>query len=87
MKGDITGMKNTEYKEYTGPRYSRETQRQRMKRVIDAELTEKQRAALLGYYVEQKNICQLARELGIDKSSVSRRIQCAEHRLRKYLRY
>lgn len=80
-------MKNTEYEEYTGPRYSRETQRQRMKRVIDAELTEKQRAALLGYYVEQKNICQLARELGIDKSSVSRRIQRAEHRLRKYLRY
>ncbi len=81
-------MKSIDYENtYTGPRLPREVQRQRMKRVIDAELTEKQRSALLGYYVQQKNMCQLAREFGVDKSAICRRIQRAERILRKYLRY
>ena len=51
------------------------------------ELTEKQRRVVLGYYFEQKNICRLAEEYGVNKSSISRMLHRAEHRMKQYLKY
>ena len=80
-------MKNIDFKEYFGPRLSREAQLKRLHRVIDAELTEKQRQAVTGYYMEGKNIPELAREYGVNKSTISRTLKRAEQRLRRCLKY
>ena len=87
MKGAITAMKNTGYDGYLGPRLSREAQLRRIRHVMDAELTEAQRQALEGYYLQKKNIPQLARECGVNKSTICRTLQRAERRLRRFLRY
>ena len=80
-------MKSIDYEGYQGPRLSRQQQLLRMQRVITLELTEKQRQAVLGYYIEKKSMPQLAREFGVNKSTVCRTIQRAERRLRRCLRY
>ncbi len=80
-------MKSIAFEGYEGPRLSRSQQLQRLRRVIDHELTEKQRRAVLGYYIDKKNIPQLAREFGVNKSTVCRTLQRAERRLQQCLRY
>lgn len=80
-------MKAIDSEEYQGPRLPRQQQLQRMQRVIDHELTEKQRRAVIGYYIERKNMPELAREFGVCKSTVCRTIQRAEKRLRRCLKY
>ena len=80
-------MKAIGYEGYQGPRLTRQEQLARMHRVIENELTEKQRRAVLGYYVDKKTMPELAREFGVCKSTVCRTIQRAERRLRRCLRY
>ena len=77
-------MKNTDYNGYLGPRLSREAQMLRIRRVMEAELTETQRQVLNGYYLQKKNI---ARERGVNKSTICRTLQRAERRLRRFLKY
>ena len=64
---------------------------ERIKRVISLvirnELTEKQRQVLLMYYFDNKNIIEISKELGINKSSVSRLISRAKMRIEKALKY
>ena len=48
-------MKAIGYEGYQGPRLTRQEQLARMHRVIENELTEKQRRAVLGYYVDKKD--------------------------------
>ena len=69
-------MKAIGYEGYQGPRLTRQEQLARMHRVIENELTEKQRRAVLGYYVDKKTMPELAREFGVCKSTVCRTIQC-----------
>lgn len=73
-------MKAIGYEGYQGPRLTRQEQLARMHRVIENELTEKQRRAVLGYYVDKKTMPELAREFGVCKSTVCRTIQRAERR-------
>lgn len=87
MKGGITGMKRTLYEGYEGPRLPPQIQMQRIRRVIEKELTPKQREILLAYYFQDKNIPQIAAERGIHKSSVCRCLQRAEKRVRLCLKY
>ena len=54
MKGAITAMKNIDYDGYLGPRMTRDVQRRRLQHVLDNELTELQRRAVIGYYLEKK---------------------------------
>ena len=70
-------MKAIGYEGYQGPRLTRQEQLARMHRVIENELTEKQRRAVLGYYVDKKTMPELAREFGVCKSTVCRTIQRA----------
>ncbi len=80
-------MKNIDYDGYRGPRMSRHMMMRRVQSVIDEELTEKQRRVVQGYYLEQKTMPQLAREYGVNKSTICRTLQRAERRMRRFLRY
>ena len=52
-------MKAIGYEDYQGPRLTRQQQIARMHRVIENELTEKQKRAVLGYYVDRKTPAQM----------------------------
>lgn len=80
-------MKNILYDGYLGPRMHREMAIQRVRRVIQEELTDLQREALVAYYFQEKSIPQIARERGVHKSTVSRTLHRAERKLRAYLKY
>lgn len=87
MKGHITGMKNIDYEGYRGPHLPKHIQRERVRAVIEQELTPRQRRAVTGYYLESKTITQMAQEDGVHKSTISRTLHRAERRMRQYLRY
>ena len=55
-------MKRTLYEGYEGPRLSPATQMQRIRRVIEQELTVKQREIMLAYYFQDKSIPEIERE-------------------------
>ena len=80
-------MRNILYEGYLGPRLPREVQLQRIHRVIQEELTQLQREAIIAYYFQQMNIPQIAAQRGVNKSTVSRTLRRAEEKIRRYLRY
>ena len=80
-------MRNTLFDGYEGPRLPRQVQLKRIRRVIEAELTECQRRTLTAYYFRQMTIPQIAEEQGVNKSTVCRTLHRAETRLRRCLRY
>ena len=80
-------MKNILYEGYLGPRLPREVQLKRVQRVIREELTPLQREALVAYYFQEQTITQIARERGVNKSTVCRTLHRAETKLRKFLKY
>lgn len=80
-------MKNTPSDRYQGPRLPREIQLKRVRRAIREELTELQRYTVSAYYLRQQTMEQIARERGVNKSTVCRTLHRAEAKLRKYLKY
>ena len=80
-------MKNILYEGYLGPRLPREVQLQRVRRVIAEELTDTQREMLTAYYFQELTMTQIARDRGVNKSTVCRTIHRAEHKLRRFLKY
>lgn len=56
-------------------------------RALREEVTPRQRQMLLLYYAERLNMRQIAAQLRVDKSTVSRTIKRGEERLRRCLRY
>lgn len=87
MTGGIIVGKNTLYDGYQGPRLPKQVLQARLDRVIREELTPLQRTTLLAYYFQEQTIPQIARERGVNKSTVSRTLKRAEEKLRRYLRY
>lgn len=69
------------------PRLPKSLQLKRLHRVIEAELTQKQREILVAYYFQDKSMTQIARERGISVSTVSRTLHRAEVRVRRCLQY
>lgn len=80
-------MKSTDYDGYLGPRLSREAQLRRVKNVMERELTERQRMIVEGVYFQRRTMTSIARELGVNKSTVCRTFHRAEARIRRLLRY
>ena len=80
-------MKNIPYEGYKGIRMPKEVQMMRVRRVIEEELTPCQREILIAYYSQDLNIPQIARDRGINKSTVCRTLHRAEGKLRRYLKY
>ena len=66
---------------------SRLKEKKRLEQVLRHELTPLQRETVIAYYVLQKNIPTIARERGVNKSTVCRTLQRGEARLRRCLRY
>ena len=66
-------------------------QLERMKRNLriarEKELTPRQRCMLELYYDRQMSVTEIAQELGVNLSTVSRTLQRARNRLRHYLQY
>ena len=77
-------MKNTRYE---GRRLPREVQLDRLQRAIREELTELQQYTLCAYYFRQQTLEQIARDRGVNKSTVCRTLHRAEEKLRRLLRY
>lgn len=87
MTGGTIAVKNTLFKDYRGPRLPRQVQLRRVQRVIQEELTPCQRQTLTDYYFRQMRITDIARERGVNKSTVCRTLHRAEERVRRCLRY
>lgn len=56
-------------------------------RALNQDITGRQRQFLTMYYVEGLSMVEIARRLGLDKSTVSRTIRRGTDRLRRVLRY
>lgn len=65
----------------------RQRQLQRIRLVMQKELTPLQQQVLQEYYIFQRNIPQIARDRGVHKSTVCRTLHRAEDKLRRYLQY
>lgn len=80
-------MRNTRFDTYPGLRLPREYQKMRMNKVIREELTQLQRRTLHDYYFRHLTIPEIARERGVNKSTVCRTLKRAEARIRRFLQY
>lgn len=80
-------MRNILYEGYQGPRLPREVQLKRVQRVIQEELTQLQRETLLAYYFQELTLEQIAKDRGVNKSTVCRTLHRAEQKLRRFLKY
>ena len=80
-------MRNTLFEDYQGPRLPRHIQLKRIKNVIMQELTPLQRETVLAYYFGGQNICDIARQRCVNKSTVCRTLHRAEQQIRRCLRY
>ncbi len=80
-------MRNILYEGYLGPRLPREVQLKRVQRVIREELTPLQQEVLVAVYFENRTVTQIARDRGVNKSTVCRTLHRAEERLRRFLKY
>lgn len=61
--------------------------RQKLRQAREAELTPRQRQILSMRYEQQLSPAQIARELGVHRSTVSRTLHRAQARLHHYLQY
>ena len=80
-------MRNILYDNQWGLELPPEVQIQRILRVIDQELTEKQRAYLYAYYFDEQSVSQIARRYGVHRSTVMHTLRRAEARIRRFLTY
>lgn len=84
--------KNTDiilFENYVNNKGTNNESRNRMKKLlsqaIDRGLTEKQKACIIGYYINGKKQKEIAKELGIDSSTVSRHITVAKKKLKDFV--
>ena len=68
-------------------RLPRHVQLERVHQVMQRELTPLEREVLTDYYFQRKTMARIARERGVNKSSVCRAVHRAEERLRRFLLY
>ncbi len=80
-------MKNTLYDPKWGMDLPKEVQIQRILRVMEQELTEKQRRTLHAYYFDGLRPAEIARRQGVHRSTVHRTLSRAAARLRRHLIY
>ena len=87
MTGGIGEMRNILYDSELGLDLPQGVQIRRLRRVMDQELTPRQRETVVLYYFEEKRMAEIARIQGVHRSTVLRTLRRAEDRLRRYLRY
>lgn len=77
----------TLYQQGTSNRLERERMKQILTRAIRHELTDRQRDCITMYYLEGKKMKDIAQELHLSKSTVTRHIQSATRKLQKVASY
>ena len=87
MTGGTGEMRNILYDNEFGLELPREIQIKRILRVMERELTEKQRQTLMAYYFDDLSPAEIARRQGVNRSTVCRTLRRAEHRRRRRLMY
>ena len=87
MTGGIGVATNTRFNAKIQKYLPREVQMARVRAVLYLELTQLQRDTLSDYYFEGKTLEQIAREQGVNKSTVCRTLHRAVEKLRRFLRY
>ena len=80
-------MRNIPYDNTFGLELPRQVQIQRILRVMDGELTLKQRLYLDAYSFDEQSPSQIARRYGVHRSTVTRTLRRAEARIRRHLTY
>ena len=55
--------------------------------IIQTELTNRQRQVFLAYHVQGLQITQIANQLGVNKSTVSRTLMRAEQKVGRFAKY
>ena len=80
-------MRNIQYDSQWGLEFPKEVQIRRILRVMEQELTEKQRAYLYAYYFDEQSPSQIGRRYGVHRSTVLRTLRRAEDRIRRFLTY
>lgn len=73
--------------EYFGARLDRDTQLRRVRRVVARELSPCQKRVVEGIYYEKLSQAELARRLGVNRSTVCRTLRRAQERLKRCLAY
>lgn len=65
----------------------REIQLQRLRQIMQRELSPRQRQSVEAYYFENKTMERIAREQGVNRSTVSRTLRRAMNNLQRFLQY
>lgn len=58
-----------------------------LKKVIEEQLTTRQKQYIMLYYYEDVDMVQIAKQFGVNKSTVSRTINFAKQNIYKYMKY
>ena len=80
-------MRSIPYELFSNVQFPPEVQRRRVRMVIEHGLTETQRRAIVGHYFEGKSVRDIAREQGVQPSSVWKAMQRGLRRMARCLRY
>lgn len=80
-------IKNTLFDGYQGPRLPQAVQMKRLRRVMENELTKKQRLYLEAYFFRDMTMVEIAQKYGVSPSTVCRTIHRAVNNCRRCLKY
>lgn len=80
-------MKSTKSDRYFGARLDRQVQIRRVRQVMERELSPRQRQVVEGVFYERLSQAELARRLGVNRSTVCRTLHRAAERMRRCLEY
>ncbi len=87
MNRGFGAMRSILYDNNWGLELPQEVQIRRILRVMEEELTEKQRQTLKAYYFDELSPSQIAKRQGVHPSTVLRTLRRGEDRLRRHLMY
>ncbi len=80
-------MKNIPFEGILDPQIPTEVQVKRLRKLIQTELTDLQREAIVGVYFQGRTLTDIARSRGVNKSTVCRTLKRAEDKLRRFLQF
>ncbi len=80
-------MKNIPFEGILDPQIPTDVQVRRLRNIIQTELTDLQREAIVGVYFQGRTLTDIARARGVNKSTVCRTLKRGEAKLRRYLKY
>lgn len=87
MTGGIGAMRSTRCSCLASTDLPPGVQLKRMQRIIQEELTQLQREAIVGVYFQGKTLTQIAEERNVNKSTIYRTLKRGEDKLRRFLQY